>query len=90
MIRAFELLSHTKAVANKKAMSCDVVAFRARKKSPKTRGVKIKIAPSFASTAVQKNVSVQSAMNRVLAGIVRVFWWAESCEFWAEIWAKFA
>ena len=66
----FELMSHIKAVANKKAMIWGVVAFRARKNSPNTSGVKIKIAPSFAKTALvmaQQRVSKRKALRVFMA-----------------------
>ena len=53
-------------MANKKHISCDEVVLLALKNSPKTRGVKIKIAPSFAKTTLQKNARIQSDKNRIL------------------------
>lgn len=59
----FELMSHTKAVANKNAMICSGSAFLARKNSPSTNGVKTSTAPSFASTALKIALSKISATN---------------------------
>ena len=91
MMSAFELLSHTKPTANKKAMMSRKSAFFARKNSPKTSGVKIKTAPSFAKTLLHKAHKRHSAMKRTLALMMSVFW-AEfmAVGFWAgELRAEF-
>ena len=73
IIRAFELASHTKEMANKKATSVLVSTLLARKNSPKTSGVRIKIAPSFAKTTLHKAHKMQSAMKRAFALMMSVF-----------------
>ena len=73
IIRAFELASHTKEMANKKAKTAFVSTLLARKNSPKTSGVRIKIAPSFAKTTLHKAHKMQSAMKRAFALMMSVF-----------------
>ena len=72
IIRAFELASHTKEMANKKAKTAFVSTLLARKNSPKTSGVRIKIAPSFAKTTLHKAHKTQSAMKRAFALMMSV------------------
>ena len=87
MIRAFELVSHTKEMANKKATSVLVSTPLARKNSPKTSGVRIKIAPSFAKTTLHKAHKMQSAMKRAFALMMSVF--RALCGAKSGVWLKF-
>lgn len=83
MSKAFELVSQIKPTANKKAMTSLLSAFLARKKTPKIKGVKIKIAPSFAKIPLITAQSVQR-MTKSLTALMFISFVAEFIGLFAQ------